>query len=225
MSTTFARKLNLLCITGVVFVLTISPCSTEAKQRSLQVKTEIRLALLYPFPEKNITDITDILQLTPFVGAFELARQAVLNASSLLPSISLPLIWNDTKWSSSVALRALTEQWRSGADAFIGPGNYQGFCNTSARLAAAWNLPLVSYVSSLMLELPENVLVPSDKIFNCQLFLSYSFNLFERCKANDDIKSFLAWIGYKTDFAFLGKFICCTKVNKNIFGNFSDFAR
>ena len=119
-------------------------CSVKSNLQKTEHKREIRLVLLYPFPNKNISFL-NILELTPFVGAYELAREAV--SRSLLPDITFPLIWNDTKWSSAVALRAITDQWRLNADAFIGPGNYQGYCKTSARLAAAWNLPIVSYVS------------------------------------------------------------------------------
>ena len=135
--------LNLLFIAGLGALLFRS-CLVDSKQNKTKFKKEIRLALLYPFPNKNIS-VLNILELMPVVGAYELAREAVL--ADLLPDVNLPLIWNDTKWSSSMALRAITDQWREKADAFIGPGNYQGYCNTSARLAAAWNLPMVSYVS------------------------------------------------------------------------------
>lgn len=142
---TMKRELNLLFIAGLGLLLPHS-CSVDSKQNKTRFKKEIRLALLYPFPPKKII-LADKLELLPFIGAYDLAKEAV--SIDLLPGITLPLIWNDTKWSSSNALRAITDQWRDKADAFIGPGNYQGYCNTSARLAAAWNLPMVSYVSWL----------------------------------------------------------------------------
>ncbi|XP_074638228.1 atrial natriuretic peptide receptor 2-like isoform X3 [Acropora palmata] len=38
----------------------------------------------------------------------------------------------------------MSEQWKRGVKAFIGPGN-QSYCATSARIAASWNIPMISY--------------------------------------------------------------------------------
>ena len=50
----------------------------------------------------------------------------------------------DTKAEPLESLRGMTQQYRNGTVAFIGP---EETCAIQARLAAAWNLPMITYVS------------------------------------------------------------------------------
>jgi len=50
----------------------------------------------------------------------------------------------DNKADTLESLRAMTELHSNGAVAFIGP---EDTCATEARLAAAWNLPMIAFVS------------------------------------------------------------------------------
>ena len=104
--------------------------------------SQLRLGFLYPL-SNNEHDNTVLL---PFASAFTVAFDAINNSSSLLPSTELTFVWNDTRCMETLALKAMTEHFIRGVDAFIGPGN-ASYCSTAARLAAAWNIPMLSYVS------------------------------------------------------------------------------
>jgi hypothetical protein len=107
--------------------------------------TEICLGFLYPLSGKTDT-ITDSL---PFGSAFTVALDAINNSSDLLPFTKLTFLWNDTRTMETVALKAMTEHLLQGVDVFIGPGD-ENYCITAARMAAVWNVPMVSYVSQVM---------------------------------------------------------------------------
>ena len=50
----------------------------------------------------------------------------------------------DNKADTLESLRGMTEQYTAGAVAFIGP---EDTCEREARLAAAWNIPMIAFVS------------------------------------------------------------------------------
>ena len=103
---------------------------------------EVRVVLLYPFSSCDQLMTGDQL---PFAGAFLVAVDTI-NNSSMGFSFNLSIDWNDTRCSELVGIEAMSQQWTRHVDAFIGPGN-ESFCATSARVAAAWNIPMFSYVS------------------------------------------------------------------------------
>ena len=67
-----------------------------------------------------------------------------LNEENYVPGYRFRLLWNDTHADTLVSTLSLAQQWREGAVAFFGP---EGSCTVEARVAAAFNLPLISYVS------------------------------------------------------------------------------
>ncbi len=67
-----------------------------------------------------------------------------INEDNLVPGHRFRLLWNDTHADTLVSTLSLCQQWREGAVAFFGP---EGSCTVEARVAAAFNLPLISYVS------------------------------------------------------------------------------
>ncbi|XP_064635782.1 guanylate cyclase 32E-like [Lineus longissimus] len=75
-------------------------------------------------------------------GAITLALDYINNNPKLLSGYELKCIWNDTHADTLIGTSALTWQWRQGAVAFFGPENV---CDTEARVASAWNLPMISY--------------------------------------------------------------------------------
>lgn len=77
-------------------------------------------------------------------GAISYAVEKINGNPDILPNFHINIVWNDTKASTLVGLKCLTEQWRLGAVAFFG---FEDSCSVEARVAAAWNLPLISYVS------------------------------------------------------------------------------
>lgn len=81
----------------------------------------------------------------------------VNNDSSLLPGYQLNFVAANIGTSenmdmperknsplASVAIRKMTEMRDQGAVVFIGP---DGTCTPEALVAAAWNMPMISYVS------------------------------------------------------------------------------
>lgn len=77
-------------------------------------------------------------------GAMTWAVDTINQNSSILADHNLTFIWSNTGADQLVGTRELTYQWRSGAIAFFGP---EDSCDVESRVAAAWNLPMISYVS------------------------------------------------------------------------------
>jgi ABC-type branched-subunit amino acid transport system substrate-binding protein len=77
-------------------------------------------------------------------GAMTLARDTINNDPNLLNGYTVRFIWNDTQADTLIGTAATTWQWQEGAVAFFGP---EDVCDTEARVASAWNLPMISYVS------------------------------------------------------------------------------
>lgn len=77
-------------------------------------------------------------------GAISYAIELINNDTTILPKHRLKMIWGDTMADTLVGTRLLTHQWRQGAVAFIG---LEDSCSVEAKVAAAWNLPMISYVS------------------------------------------------------------------------------
>jgi len=77
-------------------------------------------------------------------GAISYALELINNDTRILPRHRILLTWGDTQANTLVGTRVLTSQWRRGAAAFIG---LEDKCSVEAKVAAAWNLPMISYVS------------------------------------------------------------------------------
>ncbi|XP_013384406.1 guanylate cyclase 32E [Lingula anatina] len=75
-------------------------------------------------------------------GAFSYAIKTINEDPSLLNGLQLDFLWNDNEGDSLIGTARLTEQWRKGAVAFFGP---EDECETEAKVAAAWNLPMIAY--------------------------------------------------------------------------------
>ncbi|XP_033751446.1 receptor-type guanylate cyclase Gyc76C-like [Pecten maximus] len=75
-------------------------------------------------------------------GAISYAIEQINRSPSLLKDYHLNLVWKDTKASTLLGTKLLTHLWRDGAVAFFG---LEDSCNVEARVAAAWDLPMLSY--------------------------------------------------------------------------------
>lgn len=102
---------------------------------------EVRVVLLYPFSSCDQLMTGEL----SFAAAFLVAVDTI-NNSSMGFNFTLSIDWNDTRCSELVGIKAMSQQLTRSVHAFIGPGN-ESFCATSARVAAAWNIPMISYVS------------------------------------------------------------------------------
>lgn len=108
--------------------------------RGSSTKPDVRVVLLYP-----LSSCDQLITEVPFNSAFDEAATAINSSQDF--SFTMSIESHDTRCSELVGIKAMTQQWNSGVHAFIGPGN-DSFCATSARIAASWNLPLISYVSA-----------------------------------------------------------------------------
>jgi len=79
-------------------------------------------------------------------GAISYAVDLINNDTNLLPNHHINLIWGDTTGNTIVGTKLLLEQWKQTAVAFFG---LEDSCSVEARVAAAVNLPMISYVSIL----------------------------------------------------------------------------
>ena len=82
-----------------------------------------------------------------YASAISIAVDEINRQENLLPGNNISFIWNDTNCNDeNKTIRALMYQmYEAKVSAIIGPGCN---CNTSARNAAAFNVPMISYVST-----------------------------------------------------------------------------
>lgn len=84
-----------------------------------------------------------------FVGAFEYALKRINNnlarGGQETSGCRIRYETVDNKADTAESLRGMTQLYMNGAVAFIGP---EDTCTTEARLASAWNLPMIAFVSS-----------------------------------------------------------------------------
>ena len=85
-----------------------------------------------------------------FAGAFFTALDFVNNNESVLQGYRLEYLFNDTKSSSLNAINAMTSHYGTDTIGFIGP---DVSCECESTVAAAWNLPMIGYVSVIIVPL------------------------------------------------------------------------
>ena len=78
-------------------------------------------------------------------GAMGMAVELVNNHSRLLPNHTLQFIARNSWSDTLLALEEMTSLMQQGVVAFIGPEQQ---CHVEAKVASAWNLPMISYVSA-----------------------------------------------------------------------------
>ena len=77
-------------------------------------------------------------------GAMTIAKNYINNRTDLLPGYEIDFMFVDTNSTELGSIMALTQLWRSDVVAFLG---LDISCETEAHVAAAWNLPMISFVS------------------------------------------------------------------------------
>ena len=83
-------------------------------------------------------------------GAMTLAINSVNRNKNILRDHTLSFTWGDTHADTLVGTKLLTHMWANGSIAFFGP---EDSCDVEARVAAAWNLPMIAYVSNFKLNM------------------------------------------------------------------------
>ena len=119
----------------------LNTCHAQLNKHTTKTNA-VPIVLLYPF-----TSCDQLITEFPFASAFLVAVETINSSREF--SFSLSNEWIDTRCSELVGIKAMSEQWKRGVKAFIGPGN-QSYCATSARIAASWNIPMISYVSDAL---------------------------------------------------------------------------
>lgn len=107
----------------------------------------VNITVGYLMAQYNINhfDFGGNLQGKIISGAMSYATEKVNNDTNLLPGHTLHFKVEDTKAQTLVGTKKVIELWKNGAIAYFGPENH---CDTEARVAAALNLPMISYVST-----------------------------------------------------------------------------
>lgn len=132
-----------------------------------------------------------------YASAIKIAMDDINGQENLLPGKNISFIWNNTDCEDeSKTIRVLMYQiYEAKVSAIIGPGCT---CNTSARDAAAFNVPMISYVST-------HFLLTHLIVFEC--FEYPSLFMYLSCNFNT---SFLEEVLVKT--AFINSFLPLTFV-------------
>ena len=130
---------EMLCTIFIAYFWSCA-CIPSNRAQFQHGQREVLLGFLYPFTGEQLVSEA------PFASAFLVAVENINNSTL---DLNLKFVWNDTQCSEKVGIDAMTRQWNLGVDVFIGPGN-ESICATSARVAAAWNLPIISYVSNFI---------------------------------------------------------------------------
>lgn len=81
-----------------------------------------------------------------FVGAFQYALEDINEKFGALGYV-INSTTRDNKADTAESLRIMTSMYFNDVIAFIGP---EDTCAIEARLAAAWNLPLIAFVSTFL---------------------------------------------------------------------------
>ena len=78
-------------------------------------------------------------------GAISLALESINNRTDLLPGHTMELTFANTEGNTKIGTRRLVEMICNKTVAFFGP---EDSCLIEANVAAAFNLPMISYVST-----------------------------------------------------------------------------
>ena len=112
---------------------------------------EFTLGLLIPYESSTASTSEEGKKYAP---AIIQAVDDINNSSDLLLGHHVSYIWNDTACDEDQSLRALSYQIHERqVSAIIGPGCT---CQVEARLASALDIPMISYVSFVLISLPFN---------------------------------------------------------------------
>ena len=119
-------------VSVIVVVISTLLCSVEGKN---DTKTPLRISFL---------SSVSLLEAKLFAGAFFVAVDAVNRNASILTDYKLEYLFHDTKEQTLESVRAMTAHYAKGTLGFIGP---DVSCACESTNAAAWNLPMIVYVS------------------------------------------------------------------------------
>ncbi|XP_066905235.1 guanylate cyclase 32E-like [Halyomorpha halys] len=142
----------LVCLAAVI------SCGSQAPNAKCPMPENESDGLLYQYPTERENNSLTIgflgaySQKPVFLGALPLAVKAVNSDKKLLPGRRLGFLAaniGSSAVASPLPIRIMTQMRDQGTVAFIGP---DGTCSAEALVAAAWNLPIISYANSICTE-------------------------------------------------------------------------
>lgn len=120
----------------------IRTCVIPRPHNYIRVRAYKRRAVLHPI----LNAVNDASRTSFFYFRFVFFTQ-IENDPNLLPNVSLVLKWDDTHGETVHATKTISKMICDKVAVFFGPeGNT---CYTEAIVAQAWNIPMISYVSTL----------------------------------------------------------------------------
>lgn len=125
-------------VVAFVFLATLWEHSLPANCKRLT------LGILLPFDNLGNFEVDNLKLAKYYAGVIPYTIDLINKNKSILPNHNLTFIWRDTSCTIDNGLQGVVEQWRSGADVFIGLGCN---CEEPVRLASALGLPIISNVS------------------------------------------------------------------------------
>ncbi|XP_038064179.1 guanylate cyclase 32E-like [Patiria miniata] len=139
---TGSRWIASLAVLWIVTLETLSQDPTQSTDSPSDLE-EIRVGLLTAAKPPTESEFVNREGLV-VSGAASLAIEHINSRDDLLPDHRLVLSnMYDTKGTEVGSIQLLTSQWLEGVVAFFGPDQT---CATEARIATAWNLPMISYL-------------------------------------------------------------------------------
>lgn len=126
----------------IVFIIVINSLVVAEK------KQEYKLGLLIPYSTVIPHLAYNFNGGESFAAAMTIAVERVNADPTLLAEYNLTFVWKNTECNELIAVREQLNQINSGVQAIIGPGCN---CQTAARNAAAFNMTMISYVSTCSL--------------------------------------------------------------------------
>ena len=107
---------------------------------------EFKLGLLIPYTTVASVSGNNFHKGENFAAAMTMAIQDLNSNPSILPGHNISFTWENTKCNELLTIRHEFKLINDKISGIIGPGCY---CKTAARNAAAFHLPMLSYVSTV----------------------------------------------------------------------------
>lgn len=113
---------------------------------SLSTGKEFKIGLLIPYKTVAPHVGNDFMKGENFAAAITIAIQDLNSNPSILPGHNITFTWEDSKCEELLTIRQEFKMINSRISAIIGPGCN---CKVAARNAAAFHVPMISYVSTI----------------------------------------------------------------------------
>ena len=122
-----------------LFIALFFSCASQ-----LEAKKNFTLGFLLPY--HSTLNFPGHYSAESYAQALLIALNDIRKDKTLLPNVNLKWVMNKTECNELKAIRQQFYMLKNKVDAFFGPGCH---CVTAGRNAAAFNIPMMSYVSNV----------------------------------------------------------------------------